>query len=155
MRNFAQIGLTLALLTTLACKSTAEGDGKGAPQAGASATAQAQVAEAHVSRDAATKLIDLGTSPSPSEPGPGERNGEIAIAERNPQGATTAMRLFSVRPDSLLGRAGFQNGDRVLDVNGVAPGDPKERWDGIRGSNRLEVHMNRRGAATTLRLIVE
>ena len=80
--------------------------------------------------------------------------GEHAVPEmEGPK--VVAARLFGLRPDSLLGKAGFLNGDRVADISGVAPGAPKDRWDSIRKSDRLDVRVVRRGGLMKLTLIVE
>jgi hypothetical protein len=73
---------------------------------------------------------------------PGLRNGK-------PEG----MKLYAIRPSSLLARLGFANGDTVLGIN-------KQRLDGVdawldaytklRDAKRLEVELVRRGQPLTL-----
>lgn len=67
-------------------------------------------------------------------------------------GEITGLRLFGIRRSSLLSALGFQNGDTVLDVNGRALAEPDqalEAYAALRGADRYEVHLERRGEART------
>lgn len=58
------------------------------------------------------------------------------------------IRLFGVRPDSLLGTLGIENGDRLQSINGFEMGDPQkalEAYARLRSSDKLSVSVNRRG----------
>ena len=58
------------------------------------------------------------------------------------------MRLFGVRPDSLLGQLGFENGDRLESVNGLpltSPEKATEAWTQVKGADHVTVQLQRRG----------
>jgi hypothetical protein len=165
MRIVTSIGLAVAIFAMVACKQTATGEDQPPPPATAPPTmpsampsAGGQIAdvEVRVPRETALKLIDfcqsLG-SQKPQDAASGEPRGERGIVETEKE--AKVLRLFGIRPDSPFAKAGLLNGDRVTDIAGVPPGAPKERWDSLRGSSRLEVHLIRRGASMKLVLIIE
>lgn len=58
------------------------------------------------------------------------------------------IRLFGVRPDSLLGTLGLENGDRLQSINGFEMSDPQkalEAYARLRSADKLQVTVNRRG----------
>lgn len=58
------------------------------------------------------------------------------------------IRLFGIRPDSLLGTLGMQNGDRLQSINGFDMGSPEkalEAYARLRTADHLTVTVNRRG----------
>jgi general secretion pathway protein C len=58
------------------------------------------------------------------------------------------IRLFGIRPDSLLGTLGLENGDRLQSINGFEMSDPQkalEAYARLRSAERLTVSVNRRG----------
>ncbi len=68
-------------------------------------------------------------------------------------GQTVGMRMYGVRPDTLLGTLGFENGDRLekingFDITGVEKG--LEAYAKLRTADRFSVTVNRRGQATTI-----
>lgn len=61
---------------------------------------------------------------------------------------TAGLRLFGIRPDSLLGTLGVENGDRLQSINGFDLNDPSkalEAYTKLRMSDHLTVSINRRG----------
>lgn len=72
---------------------------------------------------------------------------------RSEDGRVIGMQLFGIRRAGLLGRLGIQNGDVVRSVNGFDLSDPTEALAALaalRDAERLTVHLDRRGARTTL-----
>ncbi|HVK67472.1 MAG TPA: type II secretion system protein GspC [Polyangium sp.] len=58
------------------------------------------------------------------------------------------IRLFGVRPESLLGTLGLENGDRLQSINGFEMADPQkalEAYARLRTADKLQVSVNRRG----------
>ncbi|MDI1451859.1 type II secretion system protein GspC [Polyangium sp. 6x1] len=58
------------------------------------------------------------------------------------------IRLFGVRPESLLGTLGLENGDRLQSINGFEMADPQkalEAYARLRSADKLTVSVNRRG----------
>jgi general secretion pathway protein C len=58
------------------------------------------------------------------------------------------IRLFGIRPESLLGTLGIENGDRLQSINGFEMSDPQkalEAYARLRSAERLTVTVNRRG----------
>jgi general secretion pathway protein C len=63
------------------------------------------------------------------------------------------IRLFGVRPDSLLGTLGLENGDRLSSINGFEMSDPQkalEAYARLRTADRLSVSVNRKGKPMTI-----
>ena len=63
------------------------------------------------------------------------------------------IRLFGVRPDSLLGTLGLENGDRLQSINGFEMSDPQkalEAYARLRSADKLTVTVNRRGKPMNL-----
>jgi len=58
------------------------------------------------------------------------------------------IRMFGVRPDTLLGTLGFQNGDRLESINGFNMASPEkalEAYARLRTASALNVKLSRRG----------
>jgi len=58
------------------------------------------------------------------------------------------IRLFGIRPESLLGSLGIENGDRLQAINGFDMGDPQkalEAYTKLRTADHLTVAVNRHG----------
>ena len=75
------------------------------------------------------------------------------IVPETENGKTVGIRLFGVRPDSLLGLIGVENGDRLERINGFDVASPEkalEAYARLRTADKLTVQVNRRGQATTL-----
>jgi general secretion pathway protein C len=85
---------------------------------------------------------------------------EQAVIMRQPRvvpdiepGKIVGFALFGVRPDSLLGHLGIENGDKVQSVNGTDLGTQQEALEmyaRLRSSDRLLVIVNRRGSKVQL-----
>lgn len=63
------------------------------------------------------------------------------------------IRMFGVRPDSLLGTLGLENGDRLQSINGFEMSDPQkalEAYARLRSADKLSVTVNRRGKPMTI-----
>lgn len=63
------------------------------------------------------------------------------------------IRLFGVRPESLLGTLGLENGDRLQSINGFEMSDPQkalEAYARLRSAEKLTVSVNRRGKPMTI-----
>jgi general secretion pathway protein C len=75
------------------------------------------------------------------------------VVPETENGKTVGIRLFGVRPDSLLGMIGVENGDRLERVNGFDVASPEkalEAYARLRSAEKLTVQVNRRGQPTTL-----
>ncbi|MCC6556416.1 MAG: general secretion pathway protein GspC [Polyangiaceae bacterium] len=58
------------------------------------------------------------------------------------------IRMFGIRPDSLLGTLGLENGDRLSSINGFEMSDPQkalEAYARLKSADRLTVSINRKG----------
>ncbi|MGC4063564.1 MAG: type II secretion system protein GspC [Polyangiaceae bacterium] len=63
-------------------------------------------------------------------------------------GKVVGVRLFGIRPDTLLGTLGIQNGDRLETINGFDMASPEkalEAYMRLRTADGLKVQVNRRG----------
>lgn len=79
------------------------------------------------------------------------RSARIVPEQEN--GKTVGIRLFGIRPDTLLGTIGLENGDRLEKINGFDMASPEkalEAYARLRAADHLTVTINRRGQPTNL-----
>src|SRR5206468_2633129 len=79
------------------------------------------------------------------------RSARIVPEQEN--GKVIGIRLFGVRPDTLLGTLGLENGDRVQSINGFDMASPEkalEAYARLRTADHLTVQVNRRGQNTNI-----
>jgi general secretion pathway protein C len=70
------------------------------------------------------------------------------IVPEQQAGKVVGIRMFGIRPDTLLGTLGFQNGDRLETINGFNMSSPEkalEAYARLRTAPNLNVKVNRRG----------
>jgi general secretion pathway protein C len=70
------------------------------------------------------------------------------IVPEQKDGKTVGIRLFGIRPDTLLGTLGLQNGDRLEQINGFDMASPEkalEAYARLRTATNLTVQFTRRG----------
>lgn len=75
------------------------------------------------------------------------------IVPEQKDGKVVGIRLFGVRPDTLLGTLGLQNGDRLEAINNFNMGSPEkalEAYATLRTAPRLDVKINRRGTPVSI-----
>jgi general secretion pathway protein C len=71
------------------------------------------------------------------------------IVPEQENGKVVGIRLFGIRPDTLLGTLGMENGDRLQTINGFDMASPEkalEAYARLRTSDHLTVQVNRRGS---------
>jgi general secretion pathway protein C len=70
------------------------------------------------------------------------------IVPEQENGKVVGIRLFGVRPDTLLGVLGLENGDRLQGINGFDMTSPEaalQAYARLRSADHLTVQVNRRG----------
>jgi general secretion pathway protein C len=75
------------------------------------------------------------------------------IVPEQKDGKVVGIRLFGVRPETLLGKLGLQNGDRLEAINGFEMASPEkalEAYARLRTADSLAVKVTRRGAPVTI-----
>jgi general secretion pathway protein C len=75
------------------------------------------------------------------------------VPEKGADGKTVGIRLFGVRPNTLLGTLGLQNGDRLETINGFEMASPEkalEAYARLRTASKLTIKITRRGQPVTL-----
>ncbi|HYQ29571.1 MAG TPA: type II secretion system protein GspC [Polyangiaceae bacterium] len=75
------------------------------------------------------------------------------IVPETKDGKVLGIRLFGIKPDTLLGTLGLQNGDRLESINGFNMGSPEkalEAYARLRTASQLDVTVNRRGAPVSI-----
>ncbi len=80
------------------------------------------------------------------------------VPEKGADGKTVGIRLFGIRPDTLLGSLGLQNGDRIETINGFNMANPEDALNAyarLRTANKLSVKLTRRGKPTTVDLNIK
>jgi len=73
-------------------------------------------------------------------------------------GVVVGIRLFGIRPQSFMGRLGFQNGDTVLRVNGFSVATPENALDAysrVRSADHIDTEILRAGAPRTIHVVIE
>ncbi len=80
-----------------------------------------------------------------------ERQSELIRARIVPDqqnGQVVGLRLYGVRPDTVLGALGIQNGDRLETINGFSMASPEkalEVYARLRSAEGLKIQVNRAG----------
>ncbi len=77
------------------------------------------------------------------------------IIPETKDGQVIGVRLFGIRPDTLLGSLGIQNGDRLETINGFSMSSPEkalEAYTRLRAAEGLTLQVNRRGQPTTIEI---
>ena len=75
------------------------------------------------------------------------------IVPEQKDGKVVGIRLFGIRPDTLLGKLGLQNGDRLESINGFDMASPEkalEAYARLRTAESLAVKVTRRGQPVTI-----
>jgi general secretion pathway protein C len=75
------------------------------------------------------------------------------IVPEQKDGKVLGVRLFGIRPDTLLGTLGLQNGDRLETINGFNMASPEkalEAYARLRTAGNLNVKVTRRGAPMSI-----
>jgi general secretion pathway protein C len=87
-----------------------------------------------------------------------EKQGELlgrvrVVPQTDGAGKTTGLRVSGVRPGSLLGTLGIENGDQLKSINGFELADPKsalEAYSRLMNADHLIVSVVRRGQPTNI-----
>lgn len=80
------------------------------------------------------------------------------IVPEQKDGKVVGVRMFGIRPDTLLGALGLQNGDRLETLNGFNMASPEkalEAYARLRTASNLNVKVNRRGAPVSIDLHIK
>ncbi len=78
---------------------------------------------------------------------------QARIVPEQENGKMVGIRLYGVRPDTLLGVLGMENGDRLQTINGfdmTSPEKALEAYARLRTADHLTIQVNRRGANTNI-----
>jgi len=121
----------------------AKGSGRGVDPAIKSKIKQISETEFEIDRSAVEKILEDQA----------ELMRSARIVPEQKDGKTIGVRLFGVRPDTLLGTLGLKNGDRLEQINGFDMGSPEkalEAYARLRTAENLKIKINRRGQPTTL-----
>jgi general secretion pathway protein C len=73
---------------------------------------------------------------------------QARIVPEQENGKVVGIRMFGVRPDTLLGHLGMENGDRLQTINGFDMASPEkalEAYARLRTADKLTVSLNRKG----------
>jgi len=83
------------------------------------------------------------------------RSARIVPEQEN--GRVVGIRLFGVKPGSLMGALGFENGDRLERINGydmTSPDHALEAYSRLRSASDLAVQVTRRGQRMVLTYLI-
>ena len=73
---------------------------------------------------------------------------QARVVPEQENGKVVGIRMFGVRPDTLLGHLGMENGDRLQTINGFDMASPEkalEAYARLRTADKLTVSLNRNG----------
>jgi general secretion pathway protein C len=73
---------------------------------------------------------------------------QARVVPEQENGRTVGIRMMGIRPESLLGTLGMENGDRLQTINGFDMSSPEkalEAYARLRTADKLTVQINRRG----------
>jgi general secretion pathway protein C len=73
---------------------------------------------------------------------------QARIVPEQENGKTVGIKMYGIRPDTLLGTLGMENGDRLQTINGFDMASPEkalEAYARLRTADKLTVQVNRRG----------
>jgi general secretion pathway protein C len=122
------------------------GSGRGAPALPADMKAKIQrvsPTEFNVDRSVVDKILENQADLMRS----------ARVVPEQQDGKVVGVRLFGIRPDTLLGTLGLENGDRLETINGFAMASPEkalEAYARLRTAEKLTVSVNRRGQPVTI-----
>jgi general secretion pathway protein C len=91
--------------------------------------------------------------PAVEAPAPIIRSVRVVPEQQN--GAIIGLRLFGIRPGSLLAAIGLKSGDRLESINGFSVATPEEALEAyarLRSAQRLSVRLHRAGKPVELTL---
>jgi general secretion pathway protein C len=123
------------------------GGGSGAPQidpAIAKGIARVSATEFNIDRGTVDKILENQADLM--------RTARI-VPEKDGDGKVVGIRLFGVKPETLLGTLGMENGDRLQTINGFDMASPEkalEAYARLRTAEKLTVQVNRRGQNVNL-----
>jgi general secretion pathway protein C len=72
----------------------------------------------------------------------------VRVVPEKKDGVVVGLRLFGIKPNTLLGSLGLKNGDRLESVNGFSVAIPEQALQAyarLRSAQRLNVRLNRSG----------
>jgi general secretion pathway protein C len=73
----------------------------------------------------------------------------VRVVPEQRDGKVLGIRLFGIRPGTLLSALGLKSGDRIESINGFDIGDPEkalQAYARLRTASHLRVHVNRGGS---------
>jgi general secretion pathway protein C len=82
----------------------------------------------------------------------------VRVVPEQQRGTIIGLRLFGIRPGSLLAAIGLKSGDRLESINGFSVGTPQEALEAyarLRTAERLYVRLNRAGTPLELTLNID
>jgi len=91
--------------------------------------------------------------PAVSEPPSLGASGTLRVVPEKKDGEIVGVRLFGIRPSSVLGALGLRNGDRLESINGfelTTPAKALEAYARLRTAERLHVRLDRSGRTLEL-----
>lgn len=77
----------------------------------------------------------------------------VRVVPESRAGKNVGLRVFGIRPGTLLGELGLQNGDLILNINGFEIGTPERALNAfatLRSAPQLRVQLERRAGALSI-----
>ncbi|CAN5266034.1 hypothetical protein BH09MYX1_BH09MYX1_22850 [soil metagenome] len=141
---FRPAGAPVAAVTPIAPPPAVAAGGAGAVPADiAKGIVRVSATEFNVDRGVVDKILENQA----------ELMRQARIVPEQENGKMVGIRLFGVRPDTLLGTLGMENGDRLQTINGfdmTSPEKALEAYARLRTADHLTIQVNRRGSNMNL-----
>lgn len=81
------------------------------------------------------------------------RSARVVPAFRN--GERTGLKLFAIRPGSVLANMGFKNGDELRSINGEALTSPEDAFARLKKEHRFVIQLERHGESITRTILLK
>ncbi len=82
----------------------------------------------------------------------------VRVSPDQKNGHVAGIRVLNIRPDTLLGKLGFKNGDRIDSINGFSLSSPEkalQAYARLRTAPNINVRIRRRGKAQAIHFHVK
>ncbi len=127
-----------APVATASAASSAKGGAPGLDPALAKGIQKVSATEFNIDRSVVDKILENQS----------ELMRQARIVPEQENGKVVGIRMFGIRPETLLGVLGMENGDRLQTINGFDMASPEkalEAYARLRTADKLVVQVNRRG----------
>jgi hypothetical protein len=106
--------------------------------------------------DAQVEITRAAVDEILSNPMPFVKGARVVPAIKD--GKPAGMKIYAIRPSSLVAKVGLANGDTLLAINGIELNSPEQALDlytKVRTAKKLDLSLVRRGTPMTLTILIK